>query len=279
MKRQLSAAFILMLISFALIIAPKTASADDSDTPILVDINFKNAEIDTAFNHNVQEYTITLNDNSATPTLDSYALKGDADLFINYVYDDTNHQTGLTATLQYNTGSKIYNFTYSNPADYVQNNNNSLSSIYSPYSELSPSLNESDTVYKLYIPSDLTELTITPVTSDINAYCAPITLKLSADQTPKITLTCTASNGSKKNYSINIKRVNKTTEQVKAEMQQPDYVSFVEGTRLFERPEFIMIVCAVSGGLILIMIMFAVTKRIAVNPCDKEEKPFYSIIE
>lgn len=279
MKRQLSAAFILMLISFALIITPTTASADDSNTPILVDINFKNAEIDTAFNHNIQEYTITLNDSSATPTLDSYALKGDADLFINYVYDNTNHQTGLTATLQYNTGSKIYNFTYSNPADYVQNNNNSLSSIYSPYSELSPSLNDSDTVYKLYIPSDLTELTITPVTSDINAYCAPITLKLSADQTPKITLTCTASNGSKKDYSINIKRVNKTTEQVKAEMQRPDYVSFVEGTRLFEKPEFIMIVCAVSGGLILIMIMFAVTKRIAVNPCDKEEKPFYSSIE
>ncbi len=279
MKRQLSAAFILMLISFAFIVAPATASADDSDTPILVDINFKNAKFDTAFNHNIQEYSITLNDNSATPTLDRYALKGDADLFINYLYDETNHQTGLTATLQYNTGSKIYTFTYSNPADYVQNNNNSLSSIYSPYSELSPSLNDSDTVYKLYIPSDLTELTITPVTSDINAYCAPITLKLSADQAPKITLTCTASDGSKKNYSINIKRVSKTTEQVKAEMQQPDYVSFVEGTRLFEKPEFIMIVCAASCGLVLIMIMFAVTKRIAVNPYDKEEKPFYSSVE
>lgn len=279
MRRKISLAFILMLISLTLTIAPISVSANDSDTPILVDINFKNAKIDTDFNYNLQEYTITLNDNTATPTLDSYALKGDADLFINYLYDETKHQTGLTATLQYDTGSKIYNFTYSNPADYVQNNNNSLSSIYSPYSELSPSLNDSDTVYKLYIPSDLTELTITPVTSDINAYCAPITLKLSADQTPKITLTCTASDGSKKNYSVNIKRVNKTIEKVKVEMQQPDYVSFVEGTRLFEKPEFIMIVCTASGGLILIMIMFAVTKRIAVNPYDKEEKPFYSSVE
>lgn len=279
MRRKISLAFILMLISLTLTIAPISVSANDSDTPILVDINFKNAKIDTDFNYNLQEYTITLNDNTATPTLDSYALKGDADLFINYLYDETKHQTGLTATLQYDTGSKIYNFTYSNPADYVQNNNNSLSSIYSPYSELSPSLNDSDTVYKLYIPSDLTELTITPVTSDINAYCAPITLKLSADQTPKITLTCTASDGSKKNYSVNIKRVNKTIEEVKVEMQQPDYVSFVEGTRLFEKPEFIMVVCTASGGLILIMIMFAVTKRIAVNPYDKEEKPFYSSVE
>ena len=47
---------------------------------------------------------------------------------------------------------------------------------------------------------------------------------------------CTASDGNKKDYSISIKRVNKTTEQVKAEMQQPDYVSFVDGTRLFEKP-------------------------------------------
>lgn len=279
MRRKIGLVFILMLICSAWIITPVSISADDSTTPVLVDISFKNAKIDSTFNHNVQEYSITLKDNTATPTLDGYALKGDADLFINYLYDETNHQTGLTATLQYDTGSKIYTFTYSNPAAYIQNSNNQLSSIYSPYSELSPAVNESDTVYKLYIPSDLTELTITPVTSDINAYCAPVTLKLSADQTPKITLTCTASDGSKKDYSINIKRVNKTTEQVKAEMQQPDYVSFVEGTRLFEKPEFIMIVCTVAGGLILIMIMFAVTKRIAVNPYDKEEKPFYSSIE
>lgn len=279
MRRKISLAFILMLICSACIITPINAAANDNTTPVLVDISFKNAKIDSAFNHNVQEYTITLNDNTATPTLDSYALKGDSDLFINYLYNETNHQTGLTATLQYETGSKIYTFTYSNPAAYIQNSNNNLSSIYSPYSELSPTINDNDTVYKLYIPSDLTELTITPVTSDINAYCAPVTLKLSADQTPKITLTCTASDGNKKDYSINIKRVNKTTEQVKAEMQQPDYVSFLEGTRLFEKPEFIMIVCTVAGGLILIMIMFAVTKRIAVNPYDKEEKPFYSSIE
>ncbi|MDE5964311.1 MAG: hypothetical protein K2G65_02780 [Eubacterium sp.] len=279
MRRNISLAFILMLICSVFIISPINAAANDNTTPVLVDISFKNAKIDSAFSHNVQEYTITLNDNTATPTLDSYAIKGDADLFVNYLYDETNHQIGLTATLQYETGSKIYNFTYSNPAAYVQNSNSNLSSIYSPYSELSPSLNDSDTVYKLYIPSDLTELTITPVTSDINAYCAPVTLTLSADQTPKITLTCTASDGSRKNYSINIKRVNKTTEQVKAEMQQPDYVSFVDGTRVFEKPEFIMIVCAVLGGLILIMIMFAVTKRIAVNPYDKEEKPFYCSVE
>lgn len=279
MRRKISLVISLIIICSALLITPISAMADGSTTPVLLTISFKNANIDGDFKHEIQEYTLTLDDSSATPTLGSYAIKGDADLFINYLYDDTNHQIGLTATLQYDSGSKIYTFTYSNPTVYVQNSNSNLSSVYSQYGELSPAINDSDTVYKLYIPSDLTDLTITPVTQDINAYCAPVTLTLSADQTPKITLTCTASDGSKKNYSLNIKRVNKTTEQVKLEMQQPDFESFVEGTRLFEKPEFIMTVCAVLGGAVLLFIMFAVTKRIAVNPYDKEEKPFYSSVE
>lgn len=279
MRRKISPIITILFICCALLINPISAAAKSNDTPVLVQISFKNAEIDSAFKHEEQDYSLTLKDSSTTPTLDSYAIKGDADLFINYIYDDTNHQIGLTATLQYDTGSKIYTFAYSNPTAYVRNGNNKLSSIYSQYGELSPSINDSDTVYKMYIPSDLTDLTITPVTADINAYCAPVTLKLSADQAPKITLTCTASDGSKRNYSLNIKRVDKTTEQVKLEMQQSDYESFVEGTRLFEKPEFIITVCAVLGGAVLLFIMFAVTKRITVNPYDKEEKPFYSSVE
>jgi hypothetical protein len=277
MRRKISFVLTLALICISLFSANTIVYADD--VPSLVAISFKNAEIDTKFDESVHEYTMTLEDNTASPTLESYGVKGDANIFINYVYDDTNHQVGLTATLQYDAGSSIYNFTYSNPASYAPNSNDNLSSIYCFYGELSPSLDEDTTSYKMYIPSDLTQLTITPVTSDINAYCAPVELTLSSSQTPKITLTCIASDGSKKDYSIEIKRVNKTTEQVKYEMQQPDYVSFVEGTRLFEKPEFAITVCAICIGIVIILLLFAVTKRIAVNPYDKEEKPFYSNVE
>jgi hypothetical protein len=258
MRRKIGLVLMLTVMCTIFIIAPFNASADDA--PSLVSISFKNAKIDTEFNADVHEYTLTLEDNTTPPTLESYGIKGDANIFVNYMYDDTNHQVGLTATLQYNEGSRIYNFTYSNPANYVPNNNNTLSSIYCFYGELSPAINDNDTAYKMYIPSDLTQLTITPVTSDINAYCAPVELTLSADQTPKITLTCTASDGSKRDYSIDIKRVNKTVEQVKYEMQQPDYVSFVDGTRLFEKPEFIITVCGVCIGIIIILLLFIVTK-------------------
>lgn len=276
MRRKISFVLILAVICAGLYLAPINAQADDK-VPSLVSISFKNAKIDREFNDGVHEYTITLEDNTASPTLESYSIDGDANIFVNYVYDETNHQIGLTATLQYYAGSRIYNFTYSNPARYVENNNNTLSSIYTVYGEISPALNDEDTNYKLYIPSDLTELKITPVTSDINAYCAPVELMLSTDQTPKITLTCTASNGSKRDYTLNIKRVDKTTHQVAEEMQQPDYVSFVEGTRLFEKPEFIIAVSCAAGGIVIILLLFAITKRIAVNPYDRDEKPFYSI--
>ena len=277
MRGKISFALILAIFCSIAFCTPISALAGNE--PSLVAISFKNAEIDGGFSEDKQEYTLTLADNTASPTLESYGVKGDAKIFINYVYDNTNHQTGLTATLQYDAGSKIYNFTYTNPAEYVKNSNNSLSSIYTFYGHLEPKLNEDDTSYKLYIPSDLTELTITPVTSDINAYCAPVELKLSPDQTPKISLTCTASDGSKKFYTLDIKRVDKTTQQVALEMQQPDYVSFVEGTRLFEKPEFAVVLLGVVMGIIVIILLFRITRRTTVNPYDKDEKPFYSSVE
>lgn len=245
----------------------------------LTSISFKNAEIDGGFKTDVQEYGLTLENNELSPTLESYEINGNADIFVTYTYDETNHQTGLVATLVYETGSTIYNFKYTNPAPYEINGNNLLSSVYCTYGEILPSINDKDTEYKLYIPSDLTQLKITPVTQDINAYCAPFELILGNEQAPKITLSCKASDGSTREYLINIKRVDKTTEQVKAEMAQPDYVSFVNGTRLYQRPEFIITVCGLAGGAAVIVILFLITRRIAVNPYDKDEKPFYSPID
>lgn len=280
MRRKISFSVIFAIVLFAAspLFLCNSAFASQGE-PSLIAIRFKNAEIEGEFREELHEYSLTLNDNTASPTLESYAIRGEANIFINYVYDETKHQIGLTATLQYPAGSKIYNFTYSNPATYVENGNNRLSSIYCFYGELSPALNDEDTDYKMYIPYDLTELKLTPVTSDINAYCAPVEFVLSAEQMPKIKLTCIASDGSKRDYTIHIKRVDKTMQQVEYEMQQPGYVSFVEGTRLFEKPEFIVTMSCVAGGIVIIFVLFMITRRFAVNPYDSEEKPFYSSVE
>lgn len=277
MRRKISS-FLMFALCICLLAVPFQAFAEDS-APVLTSISFKNAELKDEFKADVREYGLVLENNDVSPTLESYQIQGEADIFVTYVYDDTNHQTGLTVTLQYDWGTTIYNFSYTNPAQYEINSNNLLSNIYCTYGELSPALNDEDTAYKLYIPSDLTQLEITPVTQDIQAYCAPVELTLDDEQTPKITLYSIASDGSKREYLLDIKRVDKTTEQVKAEMESPDFKSFVDGTRLYQKPEFLITVGAVMGGIMVIALLFAVTRRIAVNPYDKDEKPFYSPVE
>ncbi|MGN1202116.1 MAG: cadherin-like beta sandwich domain-containing protein [Eubacterium sp.] len=276
--REKISLILICTVCISLFALPIHAAAQDG-VPELTSISFKNADIEGGFKSDVQEYGLILDDNNVSPTLESYKIKGNADIFVTYIYDETNHQTGITATLQYEMGSTIYNFSYINSAHYEVNSNNLLASVYCTYGELSPQLNDKDTAYKLYIPSDLTQLTITPVTQDINAYCAPVELILDDGQTPKITLYCIASDGSKREYSINIKRVDKTIQQVKEEMAEPDFTSFVDGTRLYQKPEFIIAVCTAAGGILILIILFIITRRIAVNPYDKEEKPFYSPIE
>lgn len=243
--------------------------------PSLTAISFKNAVISGNFSTDVHEYGITLNDNTATPTLESYKINGNADIFVTYTYNSSDHQTGLTVTLQYNTGSTIYNFKYLNLPSYEPNSNNLLSEIQCTYGELSPALNNKTTVYRLYIPSDLTQLIITPVTQDVQAHCKSIDLKLDNKQTPKIPLFCVASDGSTREYLLEIKRVDKTLEQVKTEMAEPDYTSFVDGTHLYQKPVFIIFASTTAGGIVILYALFRITKRIAVNPYDKDEKPFY----
>lgn len=276
MRKKLVLFSALILCVTVAVVSPFSAFAQDTvKSPQLTSITFKNASVDEGFSPNVFEYGLTLEDNEKSPTLESYTIDGKADIFISYRYDATNHPIGITATLQYDTGSTIYNFTYSNPARYTKNSNNLLSSIYCTYGEVMPEINDEDTAYKLYIPSDLTQLTITPVTQDINAYCAPVELILDKEQEPKIALYCTASDGSKREYMITIKRVDKTTSEVKAELEAGSD-SFVKGTLLHQRPEFVIVVGATAGGIIVIALLFIFTRRIAVVPYDKEEKPFYS---
>jgi len=117
-----------------------------------------------------------------------------------------------------------------------------------------PEINSEDTAYKLYVPSDLTEINITPVTQDINATATSMPVTLREGQETEIPITVTASDGTTKKYVFDITRVNKTTEEVKAEMAQPGYVSFVDGERFYEQPVFAVTVGAVAGGLIVTLI-------------------------
>lgn len=278
MKRILPALLCLICLMCGSIFA-NAAEAPIKNAPYLENISFSNADIDGGFRMDETRFTLTLKNPNQSAALQSYSVNGSANVLATYQYDDANRQTGIIVTLEFDSGSVIYTFTYSNAPEYSVNSNANLADINCEYGEVRPEINSEDTAYKLYVPNDLTEINITPVTQDINATATSMPVTLREGQETEIPITVTASDGSTKKYIFDIIRVNKTTEEVKAEMAQPGYVSFVAGERFYEQPVFAVTVGAVAGGFIVILIIAAIVKRVAANPYDTEEKEFYSPVE
>lgn len=278
MKRILPALLSLICLMCGSIFA-NAAEAPIQNAPYLESISFSNADIDGGFKTGETYFTLTLQNPNQSAALQSYTVNGSANVIATYQYDNANHQTGITVTLEFDSGSVIYTFTYSNAPEYSVNSNANLADISCEYGEVRPEINSEDTAYKLYVPSDLTEINITPVTQDINATATSMPVTLREGQETEIPITVTASDGTTKKYVFDITRVNKTTEEVKVEMAQPGYVSFVDGERFYEQPVFAVTVGAVAGGLIVILIIAAIVKRVAANPYDEDEKEFYSPVE
>lgn len=273
MKKSIPLLFAMLIMLSGLLTAVPAFSAETA--PVLKSITFENAEIDGVFSPEVTGYTVTLADNSKTPQLKDYDIEGDGELLVTYSYDEAGTQTGIVATLNFENGSMIYTFTYSNPVSAPISSDNYLKDIYCNCGEISPAVNKEDVKYTLYIPKDLTELTITPVTSDTNATCPELQLTLTEEQTPELTLKCTASDGTQREYFLKIERVDKTTQQVKNEMSQEGYTTFVEETRVYDKPEFLVVALCAAAGLLVIIILRRIMIKITANPYDDNEKPFY----
>lgn len=246
-----------------------------TNAPFLENIIFENAEIEGGFDSNKTNYNLILQNPNESPKITDYNINGNADVFITYNYDESNHQTGLVFTLGFENGSVIYNFNYKNVADYKQNDNANLADIGCKYGEVMPSFNDSQTNYKLYIPKDLTSLSIAPITQDVNAYCAPINIELNDKQEPDIKLTVTASNGDTKTYKFKVKRLNKTVAQVDNEMKNQGFESFVDGELFYQKPVFSVALFSSLAGIVVLILLSLTTKRIIISPYDKDEKPFY----
>lgn len=281
-KNIVAAAFSIVLALTLLLGVGTTAFADTkTKTPELVSISFKNAELVGEFNPaEFDEHWIKLDNPDVTPTLESYKIKGEANVFVTYKMNNSNKPCGIVITLKYETGSRIYSFNYVDVPEVKTNDNNRLSAIYCDMGELSPKISDDETSYKLYIPMDLEIISITPVPEDTSAVCVPLNeVNIGAEKEPVFTFTCTASNGAEREYIIQIKRVKKTVAQVREEMKRDDYVSFVEGTHIYQNPAVLVVLgCTVLGAAILYL-MFRVTKRILVSPYDPEEAPFYLVYE
>lgn len=272
------------LIMLIAVFIPTSAMAEDivsspADTPSLTSISFKNAYIQEEFSPYAYEYSIVLENPQVTPTLENYSINGNADIFITYNTDEAKHQTGISVTLQFDNGSVIYTFNYANAAAYEKSSNNLLDSVKCNLGEVYPALNDKDTDYKLYIPSDLTEITLTAVTQEVSAVCeVPGTMTLNTDQEPTVSITVTASNGDTRIYNFKVKRLKKDSNEIMAEMAEPGFKSIVDGELFYQRPVFAISIISVSGGLVLLSLFIAIAKRITIKVEDKEEIEFFTYL-
>lgn len=261
-----------------MLLIPTVAMAEDA--PALKSISFTNAKIDQKFSSDVYEYGLTLDDATITPMIEKYSIDGKGEIFVTYNTDEAKHQNGIAVTLEYGNGTVIYTFNYTNPPSYEPNANNNLAKLECHLGEVYPALNESTTDYKLYIPSDMTEIRLTAITDDTSAVCeVPSSIKLNTDQEPTITVTVTASDATTKVYSLRVKRLDKTMTEVEAEMNKPDFVSLVQGELFYQKPEFVITLCGVAGGLVLLAILIIISKRTTVKVHDDDEVEFFSTIQ
>lgn len=261
-----------------MMLIPTIALAED--VPALKSISFTNAKIDEKFSPDVYEYGITLDDPNVTPTIEKYSIDGKGEIFVTYNTDEAKHQNGIAVTLEYENGTVIYTFNYSNQTKLKPNANNNLALLDCHLGEVYPVLNEDTTDYKLYIPSDMTEIRLTAITDDTSAICeVPSSIKLNADQEPTITVTVTASDATTKVYSFRVKRLDKTMAEVEKEMAQPEFTSLVQGELFYQKPEFVIILCSVAGGIILLAVLIILSKRMTVKISDDDEVEFFSTLQ
>ncbi len=279
MKKALSFLFILVMFTACGGITAAAAPAPDEEVPQLTSVTFSNAVIDGSFSSDKNSYSLILDDPDVAPVIADYAPEN-LKVTAVYNYDETHHPTGITITaakdnsMQYST----YFFSYANLNPYQVNDNNLLSSISCSYCELSPKINDNNTEYTLYVPSDLTTIELSVVAKDINAYCKYSgNITCAENQELSIPITVIASNGEQRQYKVNVSRLNKTVSQVKAEMADPDFKSIIDKEHFYEKDSFKFGISAAVIGLVLVIIFIKTAKRLTAKANDEEEEPFFDI--
>lgn len=284
MKKWLTV-FIILIVCIIFCVpffafAQDSTAESETENPVLLSISFKNAEIEPEFDANIHEYTLKLEYPSVSPSLDDYKIRGDANIFVNYETDETKHPTGILVTLEHKNGSDYYSFKYKNANNYAKNSNNLLAEVYCELGEIYPKLNDEDTEYKLYIPSDLKTINLSAVTKDVSAYCElPGSVSLNTNQDLNLSATVYASDGAARTYTFEVKRIRKTSNQIKAEMNDPNYKSMIDGELFYQKPVFAISIVSTIAGLALFLIFIKAAKRLTVRPCDDDETEFFDFTD
>lgn len=271
-SRVLWIVFVFTVFAF-----PGGAFAQDVEVeaPILKQVQFNNAELLSDFSPSVFEYKIMLDDSGTTPTLKKYEITQGANIF--FTDNVSNSEKGIKIEVSKNNISTNYFFAYVYPDSLeVERTNNFLKEFSCELGQVYPELNKTDTTYSLYIPSDLTQLSISAVAESVGAECdAPGLIKLNEEQSPSIKVSVRAMDGNVRVYNFEVKRLEENSQQVLEEIKNDNLIRIIENDIFHKRPEFKIIIVSALCGLVLLVVLVMVIKRFAIKSCDEDEFDFF----
>lgn len=268
----------MLLLALAMpfgVFAKDSEQSKTVDAPTLQSIEFNDAEIDGEFVPTEFYYKINVSSSGETPTLKSYKVSKGSEIFV--TYNQTEGMNGINVEVKNDTRSTIYSFEYSyGNTDLKINSNNNLKELDCKLGYVYPALNNEDTSYQLYIPSDMTELKLTAVPEDMGASCnVPQSVKMTTEQNPTFEASIIASDGTMKVYTFEVKRLGITSKELKRELKNNSYEDIIKSEVFHKSPRFKVLIFGILGGIIVLIIAVMLLKRVAVKAQDEDETEFF----
>lgn len=252
---------------------PATEAAPQPETtqvekPMLTDIAFSGAQLDSAFQKDVFEYQLTVSDHSTPIRPSSYkATDYNAMVQVNYLTNTSGDAIGLIVRVFNQAGANEYKFLFDSIQEIQKTPDASLLGLNFDFGELFPAFDANVFRYTLYLPSDLEVLNINAVASDENAKInTPSQITLNPDQPSPIAIKVVSSDGTNTaTYKLNIKRVDKTISQIKAEMEDPNFISFVEIPFYRTAPFYIISGVSIFLAALALVLFFTLRRKKALS--------------
>ena len=158
---------------------------------------------------------------------------------------------------------------------YAKSNDTSIKDVKISCGVLDPEFNSEKTKYTLYIPSDLTQIIITPTANSQNATANKINLTLSEMQEPTISITCKAESGDTQKYTFKIKRIDKTVSEIEKEIGKNGYAVYINKSKFYQQTDFLICIGTVLTGIIILILLYLFFRKKLIKPYDESEEQFY----
>lgn len=192
-------------ITYSVTVAPPLSTENK-----LGSLAVSNATIEPAFNENVLNYTANVPFSVSKLDIIASAKDGKAKVSVNSPNLVAAGTTNVNITVTAENGvpkTYVIKVTREQDPNYVASNNNSLAGISVDGFLLSPVFNADVTKYVIWLPYEVTSVKVSGIAADKNALVEIVGGEnLYAGQDNEIKITCTAENGTKKEYVVIAKR-------------------------------------------------------------------------